>query len=620
MCAKWIRRISLIAYVLKIRFSNTNIPPMKSRCKPFIENFFHRIVAIASLFLVMFTLVNPVIADSQNHTDDRPHEGKSNSTNFNSKTLSQASLSRRIDYITPRQPLSNDPTSFADHPHSEVVKPSPLSTLTESPEDELGSSDDVAPNSNISTDPSMPSASIHVPHDQSDSEPANLSDPRDCWPQKTPAGAFSNQPPPVFCSITNTGPGTASEEANAWFDNFDHGLLLASFENTNYEVYDSLGGIHKSIHWRHGDHWMVDLAPHAQNQKPGTTRGGAMLRPNRSFNFENEKLVVETDLAAGMSTYGTKAWPEIVITTSEQPAADARIGGGVRASDYFPGHWTFGVCLLPNRFPTATLMDRTNRGTLHGGRIWEMSWFQHVGTEVFGGNQFDGRGNYWRICQDTEPESACRDRFRMELTRTSLALYVNGIKYFEQKGIPPLPDELVKGKVYVYFASMILGHSADSVRYHWDRALINPSTPPSAGIGFSPPNPNDSHPTPVPKAKTKRKSKLRPSVFPIKLVGKTPQERVVTLYADKPKNSETAILHMQVFDPDSPDEGALYVNGHGPLVLFEEAAKWFYDKRIVELQFSMPSDWWLDDANALRFIHQRAGGYRIDDAYVEFEK
>ena len=70
----------------------------------------------------------------------------------------------------------------------------------------------------------------------------------------------------------------------------------------------------------------------------------------------------------------------------------------------------------------------------------------------------------------------CRDLFRLELTRTSLTLFVNGVKYFEQTGIPPLPDKFFNGELFVYFASVVVSHPAEAIRFHWDDIRVNPDT------------------------------------------------------------------------------------------------------------------------------------------------
>jgi hypothetical protein len=68
----------------------------------------------------------------------------------------------------------------------------------------------------------------------------------------------------------------------------------------------------------------------------------------------------------------------------------------------------------------------------------------------------------------------CRDHFRLEITQTTLSLFVNGDLYFKQTDVPPLPDELLNNDIYVYFASMVVSHPAEAIRFHWDALAVNP--------------------------------------------------------------------------------------------------------------------------------------------------
>jgi len=86
----------------------------------------------------------------------------------------------------------------------------------------------------------------------------------------------------------------------------------------------------------------------------------------------------------------------------------------------------------------------------------------------------------------------CRDRFRLELTKDSVRVLVNGHLYFEQSGLAPkyqLPRELLDGDVYTYFTSWVNRPLADAYRFHWDRAAVNPDGPaqpaPSFGLHSS---------------------------------------------------------------------------------------------------------------------------------------
>jgi hypothetical protein len=301
-----------------------------------------------------------------------------------------------------------------------------------------------------------------------------------------PAGAIPGQPPPVFDLLTTENIDTAIRSHNSWLDEFDHALSFSNFNNTAYRVFEHQNGIHDSIHWRHANHWMVDIASVPLGDPVnGNILGGALISPNQSFQFQNGKFIVEADMAAGHQDYdenSNSAWGELIITTAPNPLYSRP--NGLYGYDLFPGHWTLGCRLQPSRESICTLMDNTNRGLLNGGRTWEMSWFQHVGTTVYGGFPDSGLENYWRTCAGDQGDFGCRDRFRMEITATSVTLFVNGIKYFEQTGVPEMPAELLNGNLYVYYGSMVAGHQAPVIRYHWDKLTVNTNQPPSAAPGF----------------------------------------------------------------------------------------------------------------------------------------
>ena len=112
-----------------------------------------------------------------------------------------------------------------------------------------------------------------------------------------------------------------------------------------------------------------------------------------------------------------------------------------------------------------------------------------------------------------------------------------------------------------------------------------------------------------------------PTTFPVSLKGKNlPEEATVNLRVSKPSlASGTAALTMMVFDPDIAKEGTLEINGHEPITLFGNLARFKYDRKTVPITFNTPADWWKDGLNTLRFVHAKTGGYVIENASVSFE-
>jgi hypothetical protein len=206
--------------------------------------------------------------------------------------------------------------------------------------------------------------------------------------------------------------------------------------------------------------------------------GGTAMRPDRSFRYVNGKLVVEADVAAGIEEYAGVAWPELVVTTAPAPTTWV---DPLYTYGQFKGHWSVG-CRLQDRVPICALHDQD-------GRRWEIAFWIPDGAQVEGGGPFPSGGprdQAWRVCQGTDPDTNCRDRFRLELTRDTLTLYVNGVNYFAVSQLPPgkTMEALVNADVYAYFGSWTYRPDADTVRFHWGHLAVNPDTQPTAAPGI----------------------------------------------------------------------------------------------------------------------------------------
>ncbi|HLG12620.1 MAG TPA: hypothetical protein VI876_12755, partial [Dehalococcoidia bacterium] len=287
----------------------------------------------------------------------------------------------------------------------------------------------------------------------------------------------------------NTGATTFTQGTNSWLDDFNHHLSLADL-GAGYRTFTF--GSAQQVWWRHADHWMHDVR--------GRQQGGGSMRPDKSFQFVNGKLVVEFDMAAGINAYGGESWPEITITTAAQPTGD--IVDPLYHYGRFGGQWTFGCRLQSDRVPVCALFDASGRDVFSGGRIWEVTWFLQEGSTHFGGYPSGNLANAWRSCGNVDPDTNCRDRFRLELSQTGMVLYVNGVRYFEDSGWTGnsrLPDSFVNGNVYVYFADwQYIVSSNEAVRYHWDRISINPGAPGTPPTSTPTPAPPTVSPTATP--------------------------------------------------------------------------------------------------------------------------
>jgi hypothetical protein len=128
------------------------------------------------------------------------------------------------------------------------------------------------------------------------------------------------------------------------------------------------------------------LNRHARRPRPGAG-------PNRSFRFEDGRIVIEADVAAAIPEYEDIAAAEIDITTAPAPTGkvvDLQYGYGM-----FGGHWTFGCRFEADREVTCSLFSASGAPgdpTVFGnelGRVWQMLPFQHVGGQNYGGDATD---------------------------------------------------------------------------------------------------------------------------------------------------------------------------------------------------------------------------------------
>src|SRR5919202_6351934 len=354
-----------------------------------------------------------------------------------------------------------------------------------------------------------------------------------CTPNVVPTGQAN--PPgepeplaPVWCFTLSPGPTTRVTGANDWLDEFETNVPMQRLNDgdMDYLVFANLhsGGTNRTQHFVNNNHWMDDNA--------GGFTGGALLRPNRSFAFEGGKLVVEGDVAAGMACYedacnnvngGDVAWPEIVVATA--PAPTGRVVDALYSYGQFGGAWAVGcrvhargvaTCAVESPAPTGKPGNDTfpcfSFGTF---RLIEISGFQQCGASHTGGDEGDlaPRGSVWRLCRPDQIDLFCRDRFRMEVTKAGLSLYVNGQLYFRDADWPvgyQLPDSVLSAPWYAYYADWQDRPAAPAYRFHWGYLAVNPHTPdgspkpPTAAPSYCPDMPQftcdmstDAMPTPT---------------------------------------------------------------------------------------------------------------------------
>ncbi len=322
----------------------------------------------------------------------------------------------------------------------------------------------------------------------------------------------------IWCFNQFAEPTTRRVDSRGgWTDAFNTGVQMGHLRNgeMGYQVLNAFNALQmRGGTFLNNDHWMVDLV----DESPYRLSGGVMLSPNQAFRFENGKLVVEADAAAGQDgAGGADVFYEIDITpaaTSTGTVVDPLYGygqfGGIGAIGCRMERQTDGghtVCAmydatthdtggtdvgpLCNQPPN---FDRTNCHNGLPGRVWETQGLGIARTAPtvvggFPGYQIPGttlRGSdVFRVCNSNQMDMFCRDRFRIELTKTSLTIFVNGAKWFDVQGLYAsnpatgadnrIPDSwLGPNGVHVYFTSWVNSGQHYPVRYHWGRLAVNP--------------------------------------------------------------------------------------------------------------------------------------------------
>jgi hypothetical protein len=308
----------------------------------------------------------------------------------------------------------------------------------------------------------------------------------DCAGAAVPLGALAPELP-VWCEGTlGLADDTAQRSDDSWSDGFNTGVSHARLA-ASYLVFERARAasgaattVYRTQHFVHNGHWMVDIAGHgapagvyegsARDFFTGPNNGGGLMRPAMPFRFADGALVIEFDVAAGMSPYRSRVWPEIVVTTAAQPAA--RETNGWYAAGLFAGSPAIGCALPSDRLSECRIYDETSI------TAWLSAASSAGARETFGGAPtVEPLRSAWHVCAPTDADTVCRDHFRIELRRDSVSIAVNGVPYMSHRGLPAaaqLPAALLDSPVYVYFASWAYLTEDTVARVHWGRIAINP--------------------------------------------------------------------------------------------------------------------------------------------------
>jgi hypothetical protein len=314
---------------------------------------------------------------------------------------------------------------------------------------------------------------------------------------------------PIWCFPLTAGPTTRSIDAvGGWIDRFATNVQMTHLNDgeMGYRVFNAFNGPAGSMRagtFINNNHWMVDLV----DQSAFRLSGGVLLSPNRAFRFENGKLVIEADAAAGEDgAGGADVFYEVDITPAAAPTGTV--------VDGLYGYGQFGlVGALGCRLERSTdgghtvcaMYDNTDHDAGRGGRTWETQGAGTARTAVtvdggYPGYQIPGTSlhgsDVFRICETNQMDMFCRDRFRFEITKDSLTIFVNGYKWFDVQGLYAsnpatgtdnrIPDSwLGPNGVHVYFTSWINSGQHTPVRFHWGRIAVNPHDANLAPVGLT---------------------------------------------------------------------------------------------------------------------------------------
>lgn len=350
----------------------------------------------------------------------------------------------------------------------------------------------------------------------------------------------------TWCSPTNTtGNPTFLSGQNSWVDTFDHGLTNASM-GPGYVLFNEIGDLGRVQQFRTQDHWMVDVAP---TYGGASGWGFAAMRPDRSFTFQNGALVVEAAVAAGVQDYIDTIWPEIVVATAPAPTSSI---DDLYLYGQFGGAYAFGCRLDPERYAICDLKnDQPNTPQDdHASQTYQVSRsLCPAGATCSGG--YGASQAAWNSCASTDPDSNCRDLFRLELRATSFKLYVNGVLNLEASGLPALPSAMLGGPVYTYFGQTLFFSSAQVVRFHWDRVAVNaaggaapsptptPTSTPSPSPSATPRPTTTPTPTPRPSATPTPRPSASPTPTPRPSATPTPTPRPSATPTPTPTSTPT---------------------------------------------------------------------------------
>ena len=298
---------------------------------------------------------------------------------------------------------------------------------------------------------------------------------------------FAGPPGTVaWCQTSTNAPGTYTNLANGWTDDFTYTGSPAFLGNnpnqdSGYITFESTGGSPtQTQQFRANGLWFSDIASGGF--------GGTLVSPDHGgFNYQNGHLVAEVDNVVYPD--GGSMWTEIVLSTVGSPTTPQQ---GLYARDQFGGHDTFG-CLFKHDLNYHSVVACSLIGTGSYGPGTEANYIcksDNNGSAC--GNQpialFDDLSFKVCVAQPSLTQvTGCLNRFKLDLTPTGWTVSVNGTTWLQDSF--NLPSDLAGvSPVFVYFGSWTYFPNG-VIRHTWKHLGVNSSSPA--------PSPTPT-PTPVP--------------------------------------------------------------------------------------------------------------------------
>lgn len=211
--------------------------------------------------------------------------------------------------------------------------------------------------------------------------------------------------------------------------------------------------------------WMIDVVPRPDLVEPvplpaDGAGGAAMLLASDPVPVSVDGFDVSFELAVGHVDYRGErnpgAWYEVMVTPAREPG-ELRTGP-LYLSDWFGGSPTFACRFELGGNTICRLTDASDE------IVWQSSFVDAAGSgDSVGG--FERDGLRFSTCDAGDVTASCMETIRLRFSDGTLAIDVGGERYFEQGGLPELPEELVGDMAY-WTAVVTSRSEIEIMRFH----------------------------------------------------------------------------------------------------------------------------------------------------------